>query len=300
VPTFPAQITLAIEDFDRLVNMIKRDQKLKVAVDLQVQFHDQDLMSYNTIAEIPGTDLKDEIVMVGAHLDSWHVGTGATDNAAGCAAAMEAVRIIKTLGLQPRRTIRIALWTGEEQGLLGAEAHVEKHFGHYPESRSTMRASSAPASAEAATRTASSRRRLIKQPDYEEFSVYFNLDNGTGKIRGIYCQGNTSAARIFKSWLEPLEDLGATTVTLSGTAGTDHMAFDAVGLPGFQFIQDPIEYWTRTHHSNHDVYERIQPDDVKQAATVMAAFVYQAAMMDERFPRKDQPAERLRSGEDER
>jgi hypothetical protein len=287
-PQIPAQVTLAVEDYDRLVNMIKRDQDLKVAVDLQVEFHDDDLMSYNTIAEIPGTDLKHEIVMVGAHLDSWHSGTGATDNAAGCAAAMEAVRIIKKLNLQPRRTIRVALWTGEEQGLFGSEAYVEKHFGKYPEAReSTTRGSgesTQPASAEANSRQA--RRRLMKRADYENLSVYFNLDNGTGKIRGVYCQGNQSAAPIFKKWLDPFADLEATTVSMSNTSGTDHISFDAIGLPGFQFIQDPIEYWSRTHHSNYDVYERIQADDMKQASTILAAFVYNAAIMDERFPRK--------------
>jgi hypothetical protein len=300
VPKFPAQITLAVEDYDRLVHMIQRDQKLKVALDMQVQFHEQDLMAYNTVAEIPGTDLKDQIVMVGAHLDSWHTGTGATDNGAGSAAAMEAVRIIKAAGLQPRRTIRIALWTGEEQGLYGSEAYVEKHFGRYSDSRSATRASSGPTTDEAPRRF-TGRRRLIKEADYENLSVYFNLDNGTGKIRGVYCQGNQQAAPIFKSWLAPFADLGATTVTMSGTSGTDHVSFDTVGLPGFQFIQDPIEYWTRTHHSNIDVYERIQAEDMKQASTILAAFVYKAAMIDERFPRKtpaSQPASR--GSEDER
>jgi hypothetical protein len=299
VPVMPAQVTLAVEDYDRLVHMIQRGQELTVAVDLQVQFHDDDLMSYNTVAEIPGTDLAHEIVMVGAHLDSWHSGTGATDNAAGCAAAMEAVRILKALDVKPRRTIRVALWTGEEQGLFGSEEYVKQHFGEYPaEASPATRETTDPTTTEATTRPGSARRRLVKKPDYENFSVYFNLDNGTGKIRGVFCQGNQAAAPIFQQWLAPFADLGANTVTLSDTRGTDHVSFDAVGLPGFQFIQDPIEYWTRTHHSNYDVFERIQADDMKQASTIMASFLYNAAMMDQRFPRK--PSRDASTREDER
>jgi hypothetical protein len=300
-PKIPAQVTLAIEDYNRLARMIQKGEKLKMLVDLQVDFFDDDEMAYNTIAEIPGTDpeLKDQIVMVGAHLDSWHSGTGATDNGVGSACAMEAVRIIKATGLQPRRTIRIGLWTGEEQGLLGSAAYVKKHFGHDPDRASRLQRPqvndpAAGQTSDVSAPTTRPARRIVKEKDYEKLSVYFNLDNGTGKIRGVYAQGNEPAVPIFKNWLAYFNDLGATTVTLSNTGGTDHQSFDGIDLPGFQFIQDPIEYNSRTHHSNYDVYDRLQADDVKQASTIMAAFVYKAAMMDERFPRKaaDQPSTR--------
>ncbi|MEJ7673559.1 MAG: M20/M25/M40 family metallo-hydrolase [Chitinophagaceae bacterium] len=227
-----------------------------------------DTKGYNVIAEIKGTDknLKDEVVMLGGHLDSWHGGTGATDNASGCAVMMEAVRILKTLNVQPKRTIRIALWSGEEQGLFGSRGYVKKTF------------------ADPAT------MQLL--PAHEKFSSYFNIDNGTGKIRGIYLQGNEAARSIFQQWLAPFNDLGAKTVTISNTGGTDHLAFDAVGLPGFQFIQDEIEYGTRTHHSNMDTYDHLIEDDLKQMATIVAAFVYNAAMRDQKIPRKELPKPR--------
>jgi hypothetical protein len=300
-PTIPPQVTLAIEDFNRLARMIRRGESLMIAVDLQVQFHEQDPMAYNTVAEIPGVDpvLKDQIVMVGAHLDSWHSGTGATDNAVGAAAAMEAARIIRALDLKPRRTIRVALWTGEEQGIFGSTAYVKSHFGHDPDARGARdrarraddptNPADAPGAESATTQPTARRtgRNIVKAADYEKLSIYFNLDNGTGKIRGVYAQGNADAVPIFKRWFDPVADLGAKTVSASSTGSTDHIAFDQIGLPGFQFIQDPIEYRSRTHHSNHDVYDRIQADDIKQAATIMAAFVWQAAQMDERFPRKE-------------
>ncbi|HEX8246632.1 MAG TPA: M20/M25/M40 family metallo-hydrolase [Pyrinomonadaceae bacterium] len=262
------QLTMASEDYNRLFRMIQQGITPKMTLDVQAQYHDEDLQGYNTVAEIPGTDptLKDEIVMLGGHMDSWHSSTGATDNAAGVAVAMEAVRILQTLGLKPRRTIRVALWSGEEQGLLGSRAYVKNHFGEWQ--------------GEGEART------LVKKAPYDKFSAYYNLDNGTGKIRGVYLQGNSAVAPIFRSWLEPFKELGAATVTLSNTGGTDHLAFDAIGLPGFQFIQDEIEYNARTHHSNQDNYDRIQAEDMKQAATIMAAFVYQTAMMDEKIPRK--------------
>jgi Zn-dependent M28 family amino/carboxypeptidase len=273
--------------------MLKRGEKLKMAADLDVQFNENDPFSYNTIAEIPGTDLKDQIVMVGAHLDSWHSGTGATDNAVGSAAAMEAVRIIQSLNLHPRRTIRVALWTGEEEGLLGSAAYVKKHLGYDPQSgarRERLRRAAATETSDANPTTEPApvepARKIVKEADYENLSVYFNLDNGTGKIRGIYAQGNDAAVPIFKDWMAYFRDLGATTVSSSNTGSTDHVSFDSIGLPGFQFIQDPIEYNSRTHHSNEDVYDRIQADDMKQASTIMAAFVWKAANMDDRFPRK--------------
>jgi hypothetical protein len=294
-PAIPPQITLAAEDYNRMVRMIQHGEKLKMAVDLQVQFHNDDPMAYNTIAEIPGTDLKNEVVMLGGHLDSWHSGTGATDNGAGVAVAMEAARILTALKLEPRRTVRIALWTGEEQGLLGSKAYVAQHFGYYtnavaekdekdiraPKDESPRRRRSRVASTNSAPE-----RKLVSTREYEKFSVYFNLDNGAGKIRGIYMQGNEAVRPIFRRWVGPLADLGAETLTLSNTSGTDHLSFDAIGLPGFEFIQDPMEYRTRTHHSNEDVFDRVQADDLKQAAVVMATFVYNAAMEDEKLPRK--------------
>lgn len=299
-PRIPPQVVMSIEDYNRLARLLAHGHAVRVNVDLQVEYHDADGgMSYNTIAEIPGTDLADQIVMVGAHIDSWHAAAGATDNAAGTAAAMEAVRIIRALNLQPRRTIRVGLWTGEEQGLHGSAAYVKKHLGHDPDAESRRAAERARRLAADAgepvdppTTRPAQPRVLVKEAGYEKFSVYFNLDNGTGRIRGIYAQGNVAAAPIFAAWLKPFADLGASTVTVSNTGSTDHISFDAIGLPGFQFIQDPMEYSSRTHHSNQDVFDRLQIEDLKQASTIMAAFVWNAANMDERFPRKPEPTPR--------
>ncbi|MDB6067506.1 MAG: lieA [Pedosphaera sp.] len=294
-PATLPQITVAVEDYNRLVRMAQFGEKMKMAVDLQVKFLNDDLMCYNTVAEISGTDLKNEVVMLGGHMDSWQSGTGATDNGAGVAAAMEAVRIIKALDLKPRRTIRVALWSGEEEGLLGSKAYVSKHFGYYTNITETdgvaLRSPRAQSDEEpAAMRQVSNRtrpdRKLIRGNEYEKLSAYFNLDNGGGKIRGIYMQGNEAVRPLFRKWLEPFRDLGAETLTPSNTGSTDHVSFDTIGLPGFQFIQDTLEYNTRTHHSNEDVFDRIQADDMKQASVIMAAFVYDAAMMDEKIPRK--------------
>ena len=278
-PQIVPQIVLAVEHYNRIARMIEAGEKVKMTVDLAVQWQDADPMGYNTVAEIPGTDLKDEIVMLGGHMDSWHAGTGATDNGAGVAVTMEAVRILQALNLKPRRTIRIALWTGEEQGLLGSKAYVAQHFG-------AMEPPAAGASAQPSPAPSPSPSVLVTKPEYEKFSSYFNLDNGTGKIRGVYLQGNEAVRPLFRQWLTPFRDLGAATLSISNTGGTDHLSFDAIGLPGFQFIQDEIEYDSRTHHSNQDVFDRIQADDMKQAATIMAAFVYNAAMRDEKLPRK--------------
>jgi hypothetical protein len=253
------QIAVSVEHFNRLARMAQAGEKVQIDLELKARFNgDDSSMAFNTTAEIPGTDKADEIVMCGGHLDSWHGGTGATDNAAGVSVGMEAVRILKALGVKPRRTIRIGLWTGEEQGIFGSAAYVKEHFG----------TAAAP------------------KPEHEKFSAYFNLDNGTGKIRGVWCQGNEAIMPIFSSWLKPFNDLAATTVTRRNTGGTDHLSFDSAGLPGFQFIQDEIEYDTRTHHSNQDTFDRIQIDDMKQAATIMAAFLYNAAMREEKLPRK--------------
>ena len=268
-PKIIPQMVMANEDYNRLTRMIQQGETLTMNVEIKAKYYDKDLMAYNTVAEIPGTDKKDEVVMMGGHLDSWHGSTGATDNGAGVAVAMEAARILKALNLQPRRTIRVGLWTGEEEGLFGSRAYVTQHFAERPSSSN----GGAP-------------QPMVYKPEHEKFSVYYNLDNGTGKIRGIYTQRNEAVASLFGEWLTPFKDMGATTVTLSNTGGTDHQSFDGVGLPGFQFIQDPIEYNTRTHHSNQDNFDRIQGDDLKQAAVIMAAFAYQSAMREEKIPRK--------------
>lgn len=255
-------LMLAYEDYMMLQRMAQRHIPVKLEMDVKTKFHSDDLQGYNVIAEIKGTDpkLKEELVMIGAHLDSWHASVGATDNAAGCAVMLEVMRILKTLNVQPRRTIRIALWGGEEQGLVGSRNYVRQHF----------------------TDTLTQRYNAAGN----KVSVYFNLDNGTGKIRGIYLQENTAAQPIFTKWLQPFKDLGANTITRQRTGGTDHLSFDAIGLPGFQFIQDDIEYDTRTHHSNMDSYDHLQPNDLKQAAVVIASFVYHAAQRNEKIPRK--------------
>lgn len=277
-PKFIPQMVLAVEHYNRLVRIIQAGEKVQMNVRIDGSFLDNDLMAYNTVGEITGTDKKDELVMVGGHMDSWHAGTGATDNGAGVAVAMEALRILKALKLQPRRTIRIALWSGEEQGLLGSKAYVQQHFGKADESED--------ASFARMVNGGGTPPKVIPGSEYDKLSAYFNLDNGTGKIRGVYLQGNELVRPIFRQWLEPFRDMGAATLTISNTGGTDHLSFDAIGLPGFQFIQDEIEYDTRTHHSNQDVFDRIQADDLKQAATIMAAFLYNTAMRDDKLPRK--------------
>lgn len=253
-------IMIGTEDYLSLCRMAKSGVPVKLDVESATIMSNTTINAYNVIAEIPGTDpkLKEEIVMVGAHLDSWQGATGATDNAAGSAVMMEVMRIIKQTGLKPRRTIRIGLWSGEEQGLLGSRAYVKNTFGNAKEPRA----------------------------EYDKFSCYFNIDNGTGKVRGIYTQGNEKVIPIFAEWLVPFKDLGASTVTVSNTGGTDHQSFDGAGLPGFQFIQDPIEYDTRTHHTTMDSYDHLIADDLKQIATIVASFVYNASVRDEKIPRK--------------
>lgn len=270
---------MSAEQYNRLIRLLDRKIEPEVELDVMVRFHDGDLLDGNTLAEIPGSDKKEEVVMLGAHLDSWHLGTGATDDGAGCAVAMEAVRILKALGVQPRRTIRIALWGGEEQGLLGSKEYVSRHLASFPE----------PANPEEKQLPPYLRQEdgpLDMKLEYSRFSVYFNFDDGGGKIRGVYAQDNLPAAAIFENWLKPLSDLGATTVTLNGGGGTDHLSFHSVGLPGFQFIQDELDYSSRTWHTNMDVYDRLQKQDLMEASVVMAAFVYNAAMRDEPFPRR--------------
>jgi carboxypeptidase Q len=276
-------LVLGAEHYNRLARLLDHGLPVELELDVKARFHDDDVNAYNTIAEIPGTDKKGELVMLGAHMDSWHTGTGATDNAAGCAVAMEAVRILEALGVQPRRTIRIALWTGEEQGLLGSRAYVRQHFGARPPLP--------PAEQELPSYLRRETGPVTVLPEHARLSAYFNLDNGTGKIRGIYTQGNAAAMPIFEAWFRPFADLGAHTLTNRNTGGTDHLSFDAVGLPGFQFVQDEADYETRSHHTNMDLYDRIQREDMMQASVIMASFVYDAAMRDAMFPRKPMPRE---------
>lgn len=273
-------LVLAAEQFQRIERFLDQDQKVEIELDVDARFHEESTDAYNTIAEIPGSDRRGEIVMVGAHLDSWHGGTGATDNGAGSAVMMEAVRILKALGVKPRRTIRIGLWSGEEQGLLGSRAYVKEHFATRPE----------PPEGEDAD-PFKERWPLTLKPEHAKLSAYFNLDNGSGRVRGVYTQENTPVTPIFRAWLAPFEDLEADTVTQRNTGGTDHQSFDAVGLPGFQMIQDPLDYFAKTHHTNLDVLDLVEADDLKQASVILASFLYNAAMRDEMLPRKPLPRE---------
>ena len=274
----------AIESFGRLYRLTQQQVPVSVEINIDTKFTGEHEHAYNTIAEIPGTDptLKDQIVMVGGHLDSWIAGTGATDNGAGAVVTMEVARIFKALGIKPRRTIRFALWTGEEQGIFGSGEYCRQHFG-------SAKFSTNPEEAKKPEFLRKTEGALEYKPEQKMVSGYFNVDNGTGKIRGIFTQGNAAVAPIFAQWIAPLKDLDVTTVTLRDTGGTDHLRFDGVGIPGFQFIQDYLDYGARTHHSNADVYERLQPADLRQIATVEAIFVYNAAQRDQMLPRKPRP-----------
>ena len=247
--------------------MLEKKVPVTLALDMENKFFPQNTSSFNVIGEIPGTDprLKDEVVMIGAHFDSWHSGTGATDNGAGSGVMLEAMRLLRALDLKPRRTIRIALWTGEEQGLLGSRAYVAQHFG---------------------TRDSSG---FHPKDEQRKLAAYFNVDNGSGKIRGVYLQGIEAERPIFDAWMDPFKGMGMKTLTIDNTGGTDHLSFIGVGLPGFQFIQDPLDYGNVTHHTNQDVYERLQPDDMKFNAAVVASFAWQAAQRDEKLPRPPEP-----------
>jgi carboxypeptidase Q len=260
VPT----LVVAREQYARIVRLTDKNVPVRLELNLQTRFHD-DTTGYNVVGEIVGSDpkLKDEVVMLGGHFDSWHAATGATDNAAGCVTMMEALRILKAIGAKPRRTIRVALWSGEEQDYYGSLGYVKKHFGD-PQT-------------------------MQLKPEHEKLAAYYNLDNGTGKIRGVFLQGNEAVRPIFEEYLRPFNYLGAKTLSILNTGGTDHMVFDAVGLPGFQFIQDPIDYETRTHHTNLDVLEAVLEEDLKINAVIIAAFAYETAMRNEKLPRKPLP-----------
>ncbi len=262
-PVPPPVVVLAAESYGRIARLAQQQHPVRLELEVAIEMQEEDRDAANVIAEIPGGTRADEVVMLGAHLDSWHAGTGATDNAAGCAVILEAMRILKALELPLARTVRLALWTGEEQGIYGSRAYVKTHFADPV----TMR----------------------REPEHEKLAAYFNVDNGTGKIRGVYLQGNDMVRPIFESWLAPFADLGARTLTIRDTDGTDHLPFDAVGLPGFQFIQDPVDYSTRTHHSELDVYDHIQSADLMQASAIVASFVYNAANRPDKLPRKPLP-----------
>ena len=265
-PPVATQIVVATEQYNRLVRLVRRGIPVQIELDARSRFVDDTLDAFNVIAELPGTDKADEIVMLGAHFDSWHAGTGATDNAAGSAAMMEAMRILKVSGVRLRRTVRLALWTGEEQGLLGSREYVKQQFAD-PDT-------------------------MVLKAAHGKLSAYFNMDNGAGAIRGVYLQGNESVRPVFEAWMEPFRSLGMTTLSIRSTGSTDHVAFDDVGLPGFQFIQDPLEYGTHSHHTNMDVFDRLPGQDLMKNATIIASFVYHAANRDELLPRKPLPKPR--------
>ncbi len=277
-------LVMAIENYGRIYRLLKHNVPVTLEMNVDVKFSGDHQHGFDTVAEIPGTDpeLKEQVVMLGGHLDSWASGTGATDNGAGTVVAMEAVRILKALNVKPRRTIRIALWTGEEQGLFGSRGYVKNHFGSFP-------TSTAPDQIKLPEFFRKAGGPIETKPEWKTLDAYYNVDNGSGRIRGIYLQGNAAEEPIFRQWMAPLKDLAVTTITMADTGGTDHLSYDAIGLPGFQFIQDPLDYETRTHHSNQDVYERLQPGDLAQIATVEAIFVYNTAMRDQMMPRKPFP-----------
>jgi carboxypeptidase Q len=279
--TIPNAVMM-IEHYNRLGRMLQNHVPVTLEINIDTRFTGDHEHGFNTVAEIPGTDpkLKDQVVMVGGHLDSWISGTGATDNGAGSVVAMEAVRILKALGVKPKRTIRIALWSGEEQGLFGSQGYIKSHFGTFAEPKDADPNTPAFLRAKGA---------LTTTKEWETLDAYYNLDNGTGKVRGIYTQENYAIAPIFKQWIAPLEDLGVSTISFRNTGGTDHLSYDAVGLPGFQYIQDPMDYETRTHHSDMDTYDRLHPLDLQQAAVVEAIFLYNTSEREAMMPRKPFP-----------
>jgi len=296
------QISIPAEQYGRLARMLAKNVPVTIEADIKNTYTSNPPM-FNVVGELPGTDKADEVVMLGAHFDSWHASTGATDNAAGSAAMMEAMRILKQSGVKLRRTVRIALWTGEEQGLIGSREYVKAHFAACsdpaPAGRGTGAPPAAPAAAPGGQQPPAGQRGggrggcqtgYTFKPEHAKFAGYFNIDNGTGAIRGVYLQQNDAVAPIFREWMEPFRSIGMTSLTIRNTGGTDHGSYDAVGLPGFQFIQDEVEYDTMTHHTNLDSYERLQPGDMMKNATIAASFAYLAANRDEKLPRKPMPA----------
>ncbi len=260
------QVVVSDEHYNRMVRQIQQGRNVKLELSLETEFTPA-AQGFNVTGEIPGSDLKDEVVMIGAHLDSWHAGTGATDNGAGSAVMMEAMRILKSVGAQPRRTIRVALWGGEEQGLLGSRSYVKRTLGERLDKAAPYDS-------------------IVLKPAAQKFSCYFNMDNGTGKYRGVFLQANEAVRPIFRAWLQPFEKMGASTLTLRNTGSTDHVPFDAIGIPAFQFIQDPIEYSSRTHHTNMDVFDKVLEADLKHNAVITASFAWSAANRPGLLPRK--------------
>lgn len=260
------QVVVSDEHYNRMVRQIQQGRNVKLELSLETEFTPA-AQGFNVTGEIPGSDLKDEVVMIGAHLDSWHAGTGATDNGAGSAVMMEAMRILKSVGAQPRRTIRVALWGGEEQGLLGSRSYVKRTLGERLDKATPYDS-------------------IVLKPAAQKFSCYFNMDNGTGKYRGVFLQANEAVRPIFRAWLQPFEKMGASTLTLRNTGSTDHVPFDAIGIPAFQFIQDPIEYSSRTHHTNMDVFDKVLEADLKHNAVITASFAWSAANRPGLLPRK--------------
>jgi hypothetical protein len=287
IPGQSPRIVITAEAYARICRIL--DLKVPVTLEAEVRntIYDQDKMGYNVIAEIPGLDNKGEVVMLGGHLDSWTGGTGAVDDASGCAVAMEAVRIFKALGVKPKRTIRVALWTGEEENYYGSRGYVFTHFGDTD--KETLKNPDWDVYEKNWRNPLAGTNKIIAKPEYSKISGYFNYDNGTGRIRGIYIQENFQVRPIFEEWMKPLRDLGVTTIALQPTEGTDHLPFDWIGIPGFQFIQDPLGYFPTLHHTNQDVYDHCVAEDLVQSAVVMASFVYFAAMRDEMLPRKPLP-----------
>ncbi|PHS28741.1 MAG: peptidase M28 [Robiginitomaculum sp.] len=283
-PQIPG-VSMSTEDYERILRLLDRDKTVSISLDVVAQYYDEDPKAYNTIAEIPGKGSNPEVVMAGAHLDSWFVGDGAADNGAGSAVIMEAARILSALNIKPKRTIRFALWGGEEQGLYGSAHYVRTHFGDRPVIDDEERAQLP------SFFWFNETWPITTKPEHKKLSAYFNFDNGSGKIRGIYGEGNAAVRPIFESWFKPFEDLGASTISLNKTGGTDHLYFQWVGLPAFQFIQDPLDYGARIHHSQIDTLDHVSEADLKQASVIMATFLYNAAMRDERLPRKPLPTE---------
>ncbi len=280
--TLPS-VAIAAEQYNRIARMLAKNVAVTIEADIKNTFYPNPPV-FNVVGEIPGTDKADEIVMLGGHIDSWHAATGAADDGVGVAAMMEAMRILKATGVKLRRTVRIGLWEGEEQGLIGSREYVAAHFA------SRQAPPQAAGVAAGGGGRGGPQGPLETKPEYEKFSAYFNIDNGTGALRGIYLQGNEAVAPIFREWMEPFRSLGFTTITIRNTGGTDHQSFDGVGLPGFQFIQDEIEYNTIIHHTNLDTYERLQPRDCMQMSTIAAGFAYLAANRDDKLPRKPLPS----------
>jgi Iap family predicted aminopeptidase len=280
-PVGVPDVAMLAEQYNQIMRDLKAGKTVRLRIDVDSHFTtDDDRAGYNTIAEIPGSGPKaSEIVMLGAHMDSWHSGTGASDNGAGVAVMMEAMRILKAVGAHPNRTIRVALWSGEEQGLIGSAEYVAKHFAAYPPPKD-------PEQAKLPSFFRQDRGELQFKPGYDKLSVYFNLDNGSGKIRGVYAQQNMAAMPIFESWIKPFNDVGATDVVSGDTGSTDHISFDRVGLPGFQFVQDDLDYFSNVHHTNLDTLDHASAEDLKQAAAIVASIAYDAAMQPQRFPRK--------------